>query len=762
VDVYKGVASVEPPNPSYYTYLGTVYTIHPYFSSSYFWGSIPSSYATSYIFQVVADNTAPYWASAVGAPSTYFAFVYQSFVYLPLSGTYTIEVYTDDGVRVYINGSLVIDKWVAGTLSASTSVNLNAGWYNITVKYFQINNQLRLYLGIVLPNGTAVRPLIPAKGIKMVAPPPPPGSSAKIVLPSVGTALVPVPTAVGSASGSISITLLTAGAVNITLIGYDMAFGHQSNRVLTVIRFGAVLNGYSADLVNSRVTVYIVDGLGRAVDSGYINVSDSGSIIGFVKVSSGTATVSFNRFANGSLSIVDPGDNSIIFSNPSNGVLLYKNVLRSRVSAVGTQASQIQSYKTLPGLVYVKAELKGNASIVTNTSLPIFLVKVNGKPSNYVAVATAIGTNILLTNLGSTVEVVYANSTTASTLMGAGPQGATYLIGFADRVNVSSASLVVGILINGSSITPYLLAGSTKVLGATQYGIAYPVVVAVSWYCEQGVPEVSWMAVYMSGNTTRYAVSRYRFTEASITCPSALYPFVEVLGSTAGVVDKYGAVVSEVLRYIASGAMVLRVVGPVTPGTFIKYIVLNQPTTISFDPVTNAVTIASGGSAPMTLVGFQGFSLSYSVAGISVSNVLIASNSFPLDLPYGVALMVVVDPSSRTVSIVQVSPIQQPYRVAATTRPVFTVSLPPPPQPQSMVLDVSSVAPVVMWGAAVAVAVAATRITGSIWRGIAMAAVAYAFAMLGVGIFTRNLTPFMLAAVALAVAAAAEVARRQI
>jgi len=771
VDVYKGATtSAEPPNSSYYTYLGTVYTIHPYFNSypgAYYTTPVPSSYTASYIFQGVADGTTPYWASATGAPSTYFAFVYQSFVYLPLSGTYTIEVYSNDGVRVYINGTLVINKWQTvydwqGVTSTSTSINLNAGWYNITVKYFQASGVLGFYLGVILPNGTAVRPLIPAKGIKMVAPPPP-GSSAKIVLPSVGTALVPVPAVATSASGSIPVTLLTAGAANITLIGYDMAYSYQSNRVSTVVRFGAVLNGYNTDFVNNKVTIYIVDGLGRSVDVGFINVSDSGNLISFVKVSSGTATVSFNRFVNGTLAIVDPGDNSIIFSNPSNGILLYKSVLSSRVSAVGTQASQVQSYKVLSGLVYVKAELKGNASIITNTSLPIFLVKVNGVPtSNYITISTATGTNIVLSNLGSTVEVVYANCTSASTLMGAGPQGAVYLIGFANSYNLSTANLIIGILINGSSITPYLVSGSTKVLGATQYGIAYPVLVATSWYCEQGVPEVSWMVVYMSGNTTKYAVSRYRFTTVSITCPSALYPFIEVLGNTTGVVDKYGAVVSEVLRYLASGAMTLKVVGPVTPGTFVKYVVLNQPTTISFDPVTGAVTISSSGSAPMTLVGFQGFSLSYSVAGMSVSNILITSNSFTLDLPYGVALMIVVDPSSKAVSIVQVSPIQQPYKIAATTSPVFTVSLPPPPEPQNFVVDASTVAPIVMWGAAVAVAIVATRITGSIWRGVAMASVAYALAMLGVGIFTKNLTPFMLAVIAIAVAAAAEIARRQI
>jgi hypothetical protein len=50
VDVYRGATTVaEPPNPSYYTYLGTVYTIHPYFNSYYYWDSIPSTYVASYI-----------------------------------------------------------------------------------------------------------------------------------------------------------------------------------------------------------------------------------------------------------------------------------------------------------------------------------------------------------------------------------------------------------------------------------------------------------------------------------------------------------------------------------------------------------------------------------------------------------------------------------------------------------------------------------------------------------------------------------------
>jgi len=740
VNVYKGATtSAEPPNSSYYTYLGTVYTIHPYFDLA--WLLIPSSYTASYILRGISDNTAPYWASAVGAPSTYFAFVYQSFVYLPLSGTYTIEVYTDDGVRVYINGSLVIDKWVGGTYSLSASVKLNAGWYNITVKYFQLNARLRLYIGVVLPNGTAVRPLVPAKGIKIVAPPPPPGSSAKVVLPSIGTALVSVYVIVSSGSGSIPVTLLTAGAVNITLVGYDMAYGYSA-RASAVVRFSAILNGYSADLVNNRVTIYVVDGLGRPVDTGYINASDSGSVIGFAKVSSGTATVSFNRFVNGTLSIVDPGDNSIIFSNPSNGILLYKNVLSNRVSAVGTQAPQIKSYKALPGLVYVKAELKGNASIVTNTSLPTFLVKVNGKPSNYVAV----GTNIILTNLGSTVEVVYANSTTAVTNMGAGPGGGIFLIGFADTYNLTSARYMIGLLVNGSVAKPFAYINGSWRYG-TSYSISFPMVPMLSFGYEGKNLSVYWVLAQARGYATGFSKG---FWASPITANyTRMYPFLMVLNQSA-VAERFGVIPSAFASYLAKNSISISVLGPYPAGLLVTTIAVTQPIQIVYSG--SDIKVSSSQSPGLTLVGFKGFKLSISVGNIQLQNIEVNQDPMTLYLPIGFTALLVVDTSAKTVSLTQMALPQPPGALtpAQTSVPILA----PPPTNAPLTQPAVAIQYTILVAVFTGVALAIWRRTGDFGYGTAVAGVASAIIGLVLGNGTAVAVALMIMGIGIAISIA--------
>lgn len=58
----------------------------------------------------------------------------------PATGTYTFYTTTDDGVRLYVNGTLVIDKWIdqSATEWASTPVSLVAGQrYTIRMDYYE-------------------------------------------------------------------------------------------------------------------------------------------------------------------------------------------------------------------------------------------------------------------------------------------------------------------------------------------------------------------------------------------------------------------------------------------------------------------------------------------------------------------------------------------------------------------------------------------------------------------------------------------------
>lgn len=54
------------------------------------------------------------------------------------AGTYRLEASVDDGIRVYVDNTLVIDQWFERAIgNVSTSVNLSAGEHDIRVEYFE-------------------------------------------------------------------------------------------------------------------------------------------------------------------------------------------------------------------------------------------------------------------------------------------------------------------------------------------------------------------------------------------------------------------------------------------------------------------------------------------------------------------------------------------------------------------------------------------------------------------------------------------------
>ncbi|HKX41324.1 MAG TPA: PA14 domain-containing protein, partial [Burkholderiaceae bacterium] len=77
------------------------------------------------------------------------------------AGTYRLQAFADDGVRVWVNGALVIDRWAshtAATPDTSTAFNLGAGQLApIVVEYYQGKGTATMRLLWITPgNGTAV------------------------------------------------------------------------------------------------------------------------------------------------------------------------------------------------------------------------------------------------------------------------------------------------------------------------------------------------------------------------------------------------------------------------------------------------------------------------------------------------------------------------------------------------------------------------------------------------------------------------------
>jgi hypothetical protein len=510
---------------------------------------------------------------------------------------------------------------------------------------------------------------------------------------------------------------------------------------------------YTSDLVGNTVTLKLVYGYdGALVPSGMVCVNDSDTIV-CGSISNGYATLGFNRFTNGTVSFVNGTDGVFVFSNPVKpGKLAVKwSSDDKRISLVGTVDAYYYNHTELPGYFRLACELRGNASILVNTSLPPVLVKVNGAPVGF----SYVNGVVVLYNLSSTVEAYYSTLVSAPTL-----PGAVYEIGFADNSTLEQSVLRIGVLVNGSSVVPFVYYNGSVFYASGVSGLSYPLDVVVGWECSDGVAGVDAMVVYMLGKYTYYSTLRSVFRDVNVSsCPSKLYPYLYIPGNLTGVVDKYGGLSSEVLRFLASGALRVNVTGPIPAGGLVKYVTLASPVRVVYS-AGNVYTEPGSGST-LTLVGFRGFTLSYSVAGASVSNILIARDEYPLDFPRGISLLVIADPSSRTVSLVQVSPVSEPREYMPIPVPGITVPALPKPQPPVFPGSWDSPAFIVFYGAAVAVAIVATRITGSVPRGIMMAAMSFGLVLLGIGVFTGDFSAVSVALVALVTAVGVEVARRQ-
>ncbi len=63
-------------------------------------------------------------------------------------GTYTLRTISDDGIRAWIDGALVIDRWDLHE-SAVDAVPLPAGHHDLRVQYFQIDGWAELRVDVV-------------------------------------------------------------------------------------------------------------------------------------------------------------------------------------------------------------------------------------------------------------------------------------------------------------------------------------------------------------------------------------------------------------------------------------------------------------------------------------------------------------------------------------------------------------------------------------------------------------------------------------
>ena len=169
VDIYSGATTDSTPPGTGYTYVASLMVPieDAWFRGAYI--ASPSAYNTLvHVYADMRGNTMPNWVLRAGGPPTYVSLVYNMNVYLPQSGTYTIEWISDDGFQLYIDNNLVINNWVwQGPYVHTQQATLSSGWHNFLIKFMEGGGCWALVVGLVMPDGTPVRPLLPMYGIKI-------------------------------------------------------------------------------------------------------------------------------------------------------------------------------------------------------------------------------------------------------------------------------------------------------------------------------------------------------------------------------------------------------------------------------------------------------------------------------------------------------------------------------------------------------------------------------------------------------------------
>jgi len=129
-----------------------------------------------------------------GMPADNFSALFNS-VQTFVGGTYTFTASSDDGIRVSIDGALLLDKFVGRALTQDTfSTTLSAGQHSITVEYFEGIDQAVLQFQWGLTGGVVT-----------AGPSPTPGPTAT----PVPTGLPPIP------GGALTATVIRAPVLNV-------------------------------------------------------------------------------------------------------------------------------------------------------------------------------------------------------------------------------------------------------------------------------------------------------------------------------------------------------------------------------------------------------------------------------------------------------------------------------------------------------------------------------------------------------------------
>ncbi|MBL8160164.1 prepilin-type N-terminal cleavage/methylation domain-containing protein [Candidatus Saccharibacteria bacterium] len=101
------------------------------------------------------------YVAAPGIPLDGYSVRWTGLVTAPSTGSYTFHAFTDDGVRVWVNGTLIINQWIDQHATRTGTISLNAGQqYPIVYEMYENAGSAAAALDWTPPAGTQVN--IPA------------------------------------------------------------------------------------------------------------------------------------------------------------------------------------------------------------------------------------------------------------------------------------------------------------------------------------------------------------------------------------------------------------------------------------------------------------------------------------------------------------------------------------------------------------------------------------------------------------------------
>lgn len=110
-----------------------------------------------------------------GVPADGFMVAWTGYIRITNSGNYTFQVRIDDGARLWVNNSNVIDSWTdkAPTDVTSGAVALTAGYYPIRLEFYENGGGEECRLRYMGPDSNNAMVIIPSSVLSPVPPVPP-------------------------------------------------------------------------------------------------------------------------------------------------------------------------------------------------------------------------------------------------------------------------------------------------------------------------------------------------------------------------------------------------------------------------------------------------------------------------------------------------------------------------------------------------------------------------------------------------------------